>query len=678
MQVPAIATHGFDPYGDVAAWSDVTCYYDTGWGLGSITRGISRAVKKAGRSVARVAKSVAKSKLIGDAVKYAQRGLANAGPIGMAAAGALGGLSAVVRGKNLEEIAWAAAEGAAPEGIRQAVGAAHALRRGEPVIGAALGATVGALSPEGKRAAESALTALKTGKGVAELARRRRSLRSEAERRAFDVAVGAVAKASRQVPKRARATVQRSAKRAASAAGRAAKAEAEARKRVKRERARQAMGRSSKRAASAAGRAAKAEAEARKRARTRTMQLRTRLSTAARRTAEARRRLHGLTRPGAVRDPMAEAAARRTRLTRSVVRLPVDKRLAQHPEWSSLAPQALARRLGVSQAEAVNALQRRTRTMRPRTLSPRALSFVARYSPALPIGLFRRDTRGFEQSGGEWIYIVESGDYPYKLAQQYAPGGKAKAGTTYRQLLKVNPQYSLNKKKDNFAKFYTGMRLKWPEGWTVPERAKPAPVPVEPETTPTPVVPSGNVTLATIIQAKALLATWGLSDGAGEAVVAGYGTSAADLTAEWTARDKQQLRAFSLWSNATRGTVLNSDGTLDPEHLDALKAWAEKRATEPVLPKPSAPAPVKMPPEVPALPAPTLPAAIKPPELPTSVITTTIPTPSATIPGAPKPPAAPPTPAPIPMAATAKPKKRGVDPAIPLLAGAAAFAFDLI
>lgn len=663
MQVPAIATHGFDPYGDVAAWSDVTCYYDTGWGLGSITKGISRAVKKVGRSVARVAKSVAKSPVIGNAVKYAQRGLANMGPVGMAAAGALGGLSAVVRGKNLEEIAWAAAEGAAPEGIRQAVSAAHSLRRGEPLIGAALGATVGALSPEGKRAAESALAALKTGKGVAELARRRRSLRTEAERRAFDVAVGAVAKGSRQVQNRTRAAVQRSSRRAANAARRAAAARGIALRRVReqqaKQQARRAMQISSRRAASAA-------------------------SAAAKKMAEARRRLHGLTRPGSVRDPIAEAAARKARLTRAVVRLPIDRRLAQHPEWSSLGPQALARRLGVSPAEAANALQRRTRTMRPRALSPRALSFVARYSPALPIGLFRRDTRGFEQSGGEWIYVVESGDYPYKLAQKYAPGGAAKAGTTYRQLLKANPQYPLNAKKDNFRNFWTGMRLKWPEGWTVPEKAKPAPAPVEPETTPTPVVPSGTATLATIIQAKALLATWGLSDGAGEAVVAGYGTSAADLTAEWTARDKQQLRAFSLWHNATRGTTLNADGTLDSEHLDALKAWAEKRATEPVLSKPSPepapapkPVPVKMPPEVPALPAPTVPSSITVPKLPTSVITTAVPQPTPTIPGAPEPA---PAPSPVVTAAPVKPvpKKKGPDPALPLLAAGAAFAFDLI
>jgi len=83
------------------------------------------------------------------------------------------------------------------------------------------------------------------------------------------------------------------------------------------------------------------------------------------------------------------------------------------------------------------------------------------------------------------VYIVKSGDTPYKLAQKYAPGG----GGKYMQLVNLNvPPYKKNSKGDNFQNFWAGMTLKWPESWTLPGAAAPTPVVI-----PAPVLPSAPV-----------------------------------------------------------------------------------------------------------------------------------------------------------------------------------------
>lgn len=300
--------------------------------------------------------------------------------------------------------------------------------------------------------------------------------------------------------------------------------------------------------------------------------------------SQARRRLWGLSTPGRVRDPITEGRMRASVARRLSTRQPIDRILAQNPNLAALRPTELAARLHVHPTQALAALSRRAGRMRPQSLTPQALRMVAAFSPAVPLGLFRRDTRGFEQSGGGWIYIVEKGDNPYALASKYAPGGKARAGTTYRQLLKANPNYPLNAKKDNFKNFWAGMKLKWPEGWSVPTAATPVEAPSTAPTAPTPVIPEAAASLASIVQAKALLATWGASDGASEPGVTRYGQSTEDLTTTWTARDKLQLTSFARWSNSARGTSLDTDGSLDAEHLAALKSWAEQKARAPQVP----------------------------------------------------------------------------------------------
>jgi hypothetical protein len=532
MTVPDLAFEGFDPYDTSGVW-------DTGWGIRSIGRGL----KKASRRVKKVARVVAKNPLIAQATSVAQQALAATGPIGMAAAGALGGLSAVVRGQNLQQIALSAAEGASPPGIRQALSAARRVRS-SPVIQGAVRALTDSLDPVGAGAARHAVALLGSGANATRLGMARRALRTEGERRAFDSAIGTVSRAARG------SVAQR--------------------------------------------------------------------PTVSRAVWLARRDVAGPGTVGAMRDPLQEALLRRDPPTPA--QGPADRMLDMHPEWAALRPTELAARLRVPVEIALGAVSRRARAMRPQHMSARAVRLVARMSPAVPISVFRPDAAGFEQSGTEWIYIVEQGDSPYALAGKYAPGGKSTAGKTYRQLLKANPSYPLNAKKDNFKNFWAGMRLKWPTDWTVPAAAQPVPVST-PAALPAPesVLPDPSQSLTAVVQAKALLATWALSDGASEATALNdYGRKAEDLTPQWTSRDKLILMAFSRWSNANRSTSLATDGVLTSEHSRELARWAEQKASAPAVPAVSSgPTATSMPSDVPALPAPAdLPAPTALPPVP--------------------------------------------------------------
>ena len=553
INVAEIVLEGFDPYDTTGAW-------DTGWFGSSLLRKARNTVKK----VARVARSVAKNPIVGELTKQAQISLASSGPLGSAAAGALGGMAAVVKGQNLEQIGWSALEGASPTGIRQAIQAAHRVRNGEPVLNAAVGALAASLEPEGAKVVGRVVELVKSGASIAHLGAARRSLPREEHRRAFDATVGTISRAAR--------------------------------------------GGSVKMAA---------------------------------RTVAARKQLRGLARPVNVKDPVTERAIRTASAGRTVS-APADRLLAVHPEWTALRADRLAAKLHVSQATAVGAARRRVKLLRPQKMSARAVRLLARLAPAVPIGLFRHgETAGFEQSNGAWIYVVEKGDYPIRLAERYAPGGKATAGKTYRQLLTANPNYPRNAAGDNFRNFWAGMRLKWPSGWTVPSAAEPAPAPtVAPAPTatptpvslpsptvpePTPVLPNAEDLLMAVVQAKALLAAWGVSDGVTESGPTDYGKRAEDLTATWGPRDKLMLTAFSRWSNSHRQTDLSTDGVLGPEHSRELARWAEDKAKAPALPATTAPTTVvvQTPSDVPQLPAATMPTSVTPVkiDLPPAVVT---------------------------------------------------------
>ena len=156
--------------------------------------------KLAAKGTAYVAKKAAP--IVAKALPVVQTVLKNAGPFGMVASGALSAMQAGLSGKNLESIAWAAAEGAAPSGIDTAIKAAEALRHGKSVITTALGAAASSFAPASpeKLGFDSAVDALKNAASKEALGVARKALPSEGARRAFDAAVGVVSTAAKGAP----------------------------------------------------------------------------------------------------------------------------------------------------------------------------------------------------------------------------------------------------------------------------------------------------------------------------------------------------------------------------------------------------------------------------------------------------------------------------------------------
>lgn len=74
------------------------------------------------------------------ALPVVQHSIRNIQPFGPAASAALGVLGAAIRTGSLEEVAWAAAEGAAPSGVNMAVTLARSAMQGQPAMGVVLDA----------------------------------------------------------------------------------------------------------------------------------------------------------------------------------------------------------------------------------------------------------------------------------------------------------------------------------------------------------------------------------------------------------------------------------------------------------------------------------------------------------------------------------------------------------
>lgn len=183
---------GFDPY-----------YGDAGWFGSKLVKKIGKVASKVGKTVGKGVVGAAKgiAPIAGQALPYVQQAMKAAGPLGMVASGAAGALAATVQGKSLENIAWAAAEGASPPGIDRAVAAAKALREGKSVLQVAVNQARQSF-PSGspaQRAFDLGVATVKGGsKGM--MANARNQLRSAAEKAAFDAAVGSISKAAGHLP----------------------------------------------------------------------------------------------------------------------------------------------------------------------------------------------------------------------------------------------------------------------------------------------------------------------------------------------------------------------------------------------------------------------------------------------------------------------------------------------
>jgi LysM domain len=204
-QALAALTPGFDPY---AGHSDTGSFFShIGHAISSAAKGIGKGVSRVvhdathPKDLAKDSFSVAKYSYKNVVVPAVAKGLPivqtvlkNAGPMGMVASGAISAMRAGLSGKNLESIAWAAAEGAAPTGIDKAIGAAEALRHGSNVLKTAIDAGVTHFIPGSPEhlGYESAISVLKTAANKVALGVARRALPTEGAKRAFDAAVGTV------------------------------------------------------------------------------------------------------------------------------------------------------------------------------------------------------------------------------------------------------------------------------------------------------------------------------------------------------------------------------------------------------------------------------------------------------------------------------------------------------
>lgn len=228
-QCRAALQHGFNPY---AAHPDTGGFFSSiAHAVSSVGKGIAKVASEPGKLAAQAARAahipgakyvamavapqtiatqmggqVANATLntiahpnLANIAANAQLALRNAGPVGMVASGAIGAMKAGLSGKNLESIAWAAAEGAAPAGIDTAIKAAEALRHGKSLLTTALTAASSAFAPATPEAFgfDTAVATLKNSASKVAMGVARNALPSEGARRAFDAAVGVVSAAAK-------------------------------------------------------------------------------------------------------------------------------------------------------------------------------------------------------------------------------------------------------------------------------------------------------------------------------------------------------------------------------------------------------------------------------------------------------------------------------------------------
>ncbi len=303
----------------------------------------------------------------------------------------------------------------------------------------------------------------------------------------------------------------------------------------------------------------------------------------------------------------------------------------RNPTLLTQNPMVLASKLGTGAQTVLEAMRhvQSTRLLPWRSLSPAASRFVNRWSPLSPVKALTHgssDTAGLDENGTH--YIVAKGDSPFSIAKSLTGNGN--------RWVELKP---LNKdKKPAIDKnVWVGEVLNLPVSWQKPVAASaPSPGPAaQTQPAPTRPVAVANSVAAPVLsvipgvlQAKSILVAWGKTDGINQAGATDYGSSPADLSTEFGARDSMQLMAFQNWNNKTGNAKLDVDGKLGTKSLAALQNWAEVKATQvtPVVPVQSSPTITTLPEiviEASPIPQPQMPSApivvSKPPELPASI-----------------------------------------------------------
>jgi len=425
--------------------------------------------------------------------------LKSSGPIGMVASGALGAMQAGLQGKNLESIAWAAAEGAAPSGIDKAIKAAEGLRHGASILTTALNAASGSFLPGTPELLgfNSAIATLKAAANKVALGAARSALPSEGARRAFDAAVGVISKSASGAPS---------------------------------------------------------------------------LSSL-------------VSRAGSIPNIIVNKAPAILSATPSATQAVVDA-VRRNPALMAGNRQLLAQAMRTNSATVNDAMKiagSRGNLLPWKSLAPHVVSFVQKYAPHSSITSLRHshtNVGGLDATGT--TYIVEKGDGPWAIAQKLSGNGN-----NWKMLLDYNKDKNPTVDKN----VWVGEVLNLPPSWQKPvakptNPATPA-LPLPPVSLPTiapppsviPQVVTGSI-VPSILQAKAILAAWGKTDGINQAGVSDYGLNPADMATNMGPRDTLQLASFQAWDNKTLGDALNTSGNLDAPSLQALQSWATARATQ--------------------------------------------------------------------------------------------------
>ena len=255
--------------------------------------------------------------------------------------------------------------------------------------------------------------------------------------------------------------------------------------------------------------------------------------------------------------------------------------LTRNPTLAAQHPMVLASKLGTSQQTVIDALKHvgSKRLLPWRSLTPNAARFVQKwhsFAPMRALSHGTNDTAGLDETGTK--YIVEKGDFPFKIAQKLTGNGNR-----WTELKALNT----DKKPDITKNVWVGEILNIPASWQKPmvkSSSTPAaasqPAPARP-TVSTASAPQLSVAPG-ILQAKSILVAWSKTDGVNSAGVANYGSTAADLSTDFGPRDSLELQSFQDWANKTgiAKPALAVDGKLGPKSLAVLQNWAETRASQ--------------------------------------------------------------------------------------------------
>lgn len=210
-------------------------------------------------------------------------------------------------------------------------------------------------------------------------------------------------------------------------------------------------------------------------------------------------------------------------------------------------------------------------------------------------GTLARDVAGLT-ADGKWL--VTKGDTGSNIAKSLTGDSNR-----WKELTTVNPALMRSRaaqvKQYGFP-IYVNDVINIPAGWvktTVTAAAKATPVQVIPTTT----APTATTPVATAIQtvqtvlapagdiaaqaaSRATLLAWSRTDGVSRAGVSDYGSNVEAAATSWTARDKLEAASFQSWANQIGLSTGATTGDWTQELANALRSWAEHKATQVLTP----------------------------------------------------------------------------------------------